>query len=90
MLHAIINLNCYFNMVSTVVCVFLLVSRSIHAKCQILAWNLVLVGCPLKTLHRYKYINRTIAKKSGNKTTPIVRDQGSRHLNKQRFSIPFG
>ncbi len=53
---------------------FLLVYRSIHAKCQILAWNLVLVGCPLKTLHRYKYINRTISKKPGNKTTPIVRD----------------
>ena len=27
-------------------------SRTIHAKCSILTWNLVLVGCPLKTLHR--------------------------------------
>jgi hypothetical protein len=39
---------------------FLLVSRSIHAKCQILAWNLVLVGCPLKTLHRYVNINQWV------------------------------
>ena len=27
-------------------------SRLVHAKCSILAWNLALVGCPLKTLHR--------------------------------------
>jgi hypothetical protein len=46
---------------------FLLFSRSIHAKCQILAWNLVLVGCPLKTLHRYRNINIIISKKPGKK-----------------------
>merc|ERR1719458_2346312 len=28
------------------------ISRAVHAKCEILTWNLVLVGCPLKTLHR--------------------------------------
>ena len=28
------------------------VARLVHAKCNILTWNLVLVGCPLKTLHR--------------------------------------
>ena len=27
-------------------------SRQVQAKCSILAWNLALVGCPLKTLHR--------------------------------------
>ena len=27
-------------------------SRLVHSKCSILAWNLALVGCPLKTLHR--------------------------------------
>ena len=30
----------------------LILKRNIHAKCQILLWNLVLVGCPLKTLNR--------------------------------------
>ncbi|XP_023328186.1 uncharacterized protein LOC111701230 [Eurytemora carolleeae] len=45
------------------------ISRSIHAKCQILAWNLVLVGCPLKTLHR---VSTLIQPKKGS-LTPLAK-----------------
>ena len=32
-------------------------ARLVHAKCNILTWNLVLVGCPLKTLHRVAQVS---------------------------------